>query len=223
MSQKHFSLQIFSLEQIFEVKNAGSETIQSWNWRNRCCVARQHILIRYFFDETGSVSSSCGIIDWLERAERTSNKTGKNVEILSPKRFSAPIIQLIGSFENVLKAKSCIDSLILKHTGRVGATHVVDDFSNTNIPSCDNTLADHRVCKWGGPAVSTMEFEQVHCPLELPNCSDIPSPSSATLPDVMCSRDGSEQDQPNSPPVEKIIIRSKCSPSSTLEVTVNRN
>jgi len=150
-------------------------------------------------------------------------KLETSVEIVSAKRFSAPIFQLIDSFENVLKAKSHIDSLILKHTGRVGATQFVDDFSNTNILSCDNTLADHRVCKRGGPAVSTMEFEQVHYPLQLPNCSDIPSPSSATLPDVMCSRDGSEQDQPNSPPVEKAIIRSKCSPSSTFEVTVNRN
>ena len=145
------------------------------------------------------------------------------MEILSPKRFSAPIIQLIGSFENVLKAKSCIDSLILKHTGRVGATHFVDDFSNTNILSCDNTLADHRVCKRGGPAVSAMEFEQVHCLLPLPNCSDIPSPSSATLPDVMCSKAGSEQDQPDSPPIEKEVIRSRFVPASTLEVTVNRN
>ena len=123
----------------------------------------------------------------------------------------------------MLKAKSSIDFLIFKHTGKVYATHFVGDFSNTNIPSCDNTLADHRVSQAGGPTISKMEFEQVHCPVPLLNYSDIPSSSSATLPDVMCSRDASEQDQPNSPPVEKIIIRSKCSPSSTLEVTVNRN
>jgi len=150
-------------------------------------------------------------------------KLKTNVEILSPKRFSAPLFQLIGSFENVLKAKSSIDLLIFKHTGKVYATHFVDDFSNTNIPSCDNGLADHRVSQEGGLTISKMEFEQVHCPVPLLNYSDIPSSSSATLPDVMCSRDASEQDQPNSPPVEKKIIRSRIFPPLTLVVTVNHN
>jgi len=36
-------------------------------------------------------------------------KLETNVEIVSPKRFSAPIFQLIDSFENALKAKSRID------------------------------------------------------------------------------------------------------------------
>ena len=36
-------------------------------------------------------------------------KLETNVEIVSPKRFSAPIFQLIDSFENAFKAKSRID------------------------------------------------------------------------------------------------------------------
>ena len=150
-------------------------------------------------------------------------KLKTNVEIVCPKRFSAPLFQLIGPFEDVLKAKSSIDLLIFKHTGKVYATHFVDDFSNTNIPSCDNGLVDHGVSQGGGPAISTMEFEQVHCPVLLPSCSDILLPSSETLSDVMCSRDVSEQDQPNSSPVEMKIIRSRIFPALTLEVTVNRN
>jgi len=161
------------------------------------------------------------LIGWKGQNIQTI-KLETNVEILSPKRFSAPLFQLIGSFENVLKAKSSIDLLIFKHTGKVYATHFVDDFSNTNIPSCDNGLADHRVSQEGGPTISKMEFEQVHCPVPLPNYSDIPSSSSATLPDVMCSREASEQDQLNSPPVEKKIIRSRFFPTLMLEVTVDR-
>jgi len=67
-----------------------------------------------------------------------------------------------------------------------------------------------------------MEFEQVHCPVPLLNYSVIPSSSSATIPDVMRSRDASEQDQLNSPPVEKKIIRFRFFPTLTLEVTVDR-
>ena len=83
------------------------------------------------------------LIGWKGKIQAIKLET--NVEIVSPKRFSAPLFQLIGSIENVLKAKSRIDSLIFKHTGKVYATHFVD---------CDNGLADHRVNQEGGPTIS---------------------------------------------------------------------
>jgi len=122
----------------------------------------------------------------------------------------------------VLKAKSSIDSLILKRTGKVDVTHFVDDVNQKNTSSSVNSLFDDHVSQRGGPALSTVGFNKNACPVSFLNLSDLPSTSSATRPDVMCSRDTLEQDQPPFPSAEKKIIRSRFFPDLMLDLTVNR-
>jgi len=161
------------------------------------------------------------VIGWKGQNVRAI-KQETNVEIVSPECSSARHFHLLGSFENVLKAKSSIDSLILERTGKVDATHFVDDVSHTNTSNCVKSFVDDNVSQEGEPAVSTVGFNKNDSSVPFLNLSDFPSTSSATRTDVMCSRGDTKQDQPHSPPVEKKIIRSRFFPDITLEITVNR-